>query len=79
MKAVLDFVGLDWTPEVLDYKASMRQVNTASLAQVREPIYSRAVERWRRYGPVLEPMARELRGFLSAEELEACGVKDRPH
>ncbi|MAQ86522.1 MAG: hypothetical protein CMH12_25530 [Maritimibacter sp.] len=76
MREVLDFVGLDWTPDVLDYKSSLRQVNTASVSQVREPIYRRAVERWRRYGPALEPMARELRGFLTAEELAACGVTD---
>ncbi|MCP3969290.1 MAG: tetratricopeptide repeat protein, partial [Rhodobacteraceae bacterium] len=48
MRTVLDFVGLDWTPEVLDFKASFSQVNTASLSQVRQPIYSDAVARWRR-------------------------------
>ncbi len=76
MREVLDFVGLEWTPDVLDYKSSLRQVNTASVSQVREPIYRRAVERWRRYGTSMEPMARELRDFLTEEELAACGVTD---
>lgn len=75
MREVLDFVGLDWDDRVLDHESSLRQVNTASLAQVREPIYFRAVERWRRYGPLLDPMASELRAFLTSEELTACGVK----
>ena len=74
MREILEFVGLDWDDAVLDYKSSLRQVNTASLSQVREPIYTRAVERWRRYGPVLAPMASELRAFLTDEELAACGV-----
>jgi len=74
MRSILEFIGLEWEPEILDHKASFRQVNTASIAQVREPIYSRAVERWRHYGPNLAPLAAELRDYLTAEELAACGL-----
>lgn len=74
MRSILEFVGLEWDAEVLDHKASSRQVNTASLAQIREPIYTRSVERWRNYGKVLAPLASELRAFLTEEELQACGV-----
>ncbi|MCP3971951.1 MAG: sulfotransferase, partial [Rhodobacteraceae bacterium] len=74
LRAVLDFVGLDWTPEVLDFKASFSQVNTASLSQVRQPIYSDAVARWRRYGPMLKDLAAELPEFLTDEEMQACGA-----
>ena len=74
MRDILDFVGLDWQPEVLDHKNSLRQVNTASTSQVREPIYTHAVARWRNFAPHLTGLASELRGYLSAEELEACQV-----
>jgi tetratricopeptide (TPR) repeat protein len=74
MRAIMDFVGLDWTPDILDHKSSLRQVNTASLSQVREPIYRHAVARWRNYAPHLTPLASELRGYLNREELDACKV-----
>lgn len=74
MRALLDWVGLDWDPEVLNYKSSSRAVNTASIAQVREPIYTRSVARWRHYAKELAPLAAELKEFLSDDDLEACGL-----
>lgn len=74
MRDVLDFAGLDWDAGVLDHRAASRQVNTASLAQVREPIYTRAVARWENYAPHLAGLARELRDVLPTEDLARCGV-----
>lgn len=74
MRGILEFAGLEWDAQVLDYRGSSRQVNTASLAQVREPIYTRAVSRWEKYAPHLGLLARELRDYLSPEDLEKCGV-----
>lgn len=74
MRAILEFVGLDWDPQVLDYSRSSRQVNTASMAQVREPLYTRAVARWENYASHLGPLARDLREFLSEKDLAKCGV-----
>lgn len=75
-RAVLAFLGLDWDPAVLDHTASMRQVNTASVAQVRQPVYGTSVARWRRYGAHLAPLARALGDHLSAEDRRACGLDD---
>lgn len=74
MRGILEFVGLEWDAKVLDHRGSSRQVNTASLAQVREPIYTRAVARWEKYAPHLGPLANELRAYLSPEDLAKCGV-----
>lgn len=74
MRDILDFAGLDWDAQVLDHSRSSRQVITASLAQVREPIYTRAVARWEKYAAHLGPLARELRDYLSEEDLAKCGV-----
>jgi len=74
MRDVLDFVGLEWTPDTLDHTSSTRQVNTASVAQVREPIYTRAVARWRNYAPHLSLLASHLQSYLSDEELRACNA-----
>jgi tetratricopeptide (TPR) repeat protein len=53
---IVDFVGLPWDPACLAFHESMRPVKTASVVQVRKPVYTSSVERWRRYGPALQPL-----------------------
>jgi len=74
MRGILDFVDLDWSDDVLDYTASTHQVNTASVAQVREPIYNTSVARWRRYGPLLKELGAALGDHLNDEEQAALGM-----
>jgi tetratricopeptide (TPR) repeat protein len=54
--------GLDWEPACLDFHASARTVKTASLAQVRRPLYADSVGRWRKFerhlGPLIEGLGR---------------------
>ncbi len=56
-RQMIDFIGLDWDPSCLEFHTSRRPVKTASVAQVRKPIYKDAVERWRKYGDGLQPLA----------------------
>jgi hypothetical protein len=55
-KRLLDFIGLPWDPRCLDFHRSGRPVKTASVAQVRRPIYNSAVKRWKKYGSGLRPL-----------------------
>jgi tetratricopeptide (TPR) repeat protein len=55
-RKLLEFVGLPWNPEVLEFHKKKRTVSTASMAQVRKPIYKSSVERWRPYAPYIQPM-----------------------
>lgn len=55
-RELIDFVGLPWDKNCLEFYNSSRPVKTASVAQVRKPIYKTAVERWRKYGPGLQPL-----------------------
>jgi tetratricopeptide (TPR) repeat protein len=52
--------GLEWDDACLRFFESTRAVDTASLSQVRKPIYSGSVGRWRRFerhlGPLLESL-----------------------
>lgn len=48
-RRLYDFAGLDWTPEALDVAARGGAVRTASVWQVREPLYRRSSGRWRNY------------------------------
>ncbi|MEZ5543243.1 MAG: tetratricopeptide repeat protein [Pseudomonadota bacterium] len=57
-RRIIEFIGLDWNERCLNYHELDRTVNTPSYDQVRKPIYTGSVERWRRYekhlGPLLE-------------------------
>lgn len=55
------FCNLNWEPASLDFYQSSRQVRTASLIQVRQPIYTSSVERWRRFERDLAPLINTLK------------------
>ncbi|MGY3452440.1 sulfotransferase [Bradyrhizobium sp. USDA 4353] len=59
-RGVLDHCGLDWEDACLDFHRTERMVRTASLMQVREPIYRRAIGSWRRYETHLGPLCEAL-------------------
>ena len=48
-RALIDHCGLEWDDRCLDFAANTRQVITASMWQVRQPIYHTAKARWRHY------------------------------
>ncbi|MBT3627537.1 MAG: tetratricopeptide repeat protein [Rhodospirillaceae bacterium] len=59
-RRLLDFCGLDWHPDCLEFHRSERPVFTASSAQVRQPIYASSVGRWRHYEDQLKPLIDNL-------------------
>ena len=54
------FLGLDWEPACLDFHRTERTVATVSHWQVRQPIYSNSVGRWRNYEKHLAPLLAAL-------------------
>jgi tetratricopeptide (TPR) repeat protein len=48
--------GLDWEPTCLDFHKTSRPIRTASVTQVREPLYRRALGRWKAYEPYLKSL-----------------------
>ncbi|GLH75638.1 hypothetical protein SSBR45G_05460 [Bradyrhizobium sp. SSBR45G] len=59
-RRVLAHCGLDWEDACLDFHRTERMVRTASLMQVREPIYRRSIGSWRRYEKHLGPLCEAL-------------------
>ena len=55
-RRLVQFLGLPWDERCIYFHKSERPVKTASLAQVRKPIYKSSVQRWRRYGAGLQPL-----------------------
>ena len=50
IERLLQYCGLDWEEGVLDFHKAATPVRTASVWQVREPLYQRSSGRWRNYG-----------------------------
>ena len=59
-RKLIDWCGLDWDPACLDFHNTLRSVRTASVAQVRTPIYRSSIGRWKNYERYLAPMFSEL-------------------
>jgi tetratricopeptide (TPR) repeat protein len=57
---LIEFCDLPWNPACLTFYQSKRQVRTASFAQVRQPVYTSSVARWRRYEQQLKPLIKAL-------------------
>ena len=65
VRCLLDAIDLAWDPDCLNFAQNPRPILTASLWQVRQPITTKAVGRWRRYEKHLEPLKRALAGVES--------------
>ena len=59
-RRLLAFCGLDFDPRCLNFHENAAPVATASSVQVRAPLYSSSIGRWRRYGERLAPAQRIL-------------------
>lgn len=60
IRALLAFCGLPWHPACLSFHSAPRRVETASLWQVRQPLYQRASGRWHNYAGHLGPLRQAL-------------------
>lgn len=80
-RRAVEFLGLQWEHACLEYHRNQRPVRTASLSQVRQPIYRRSVDRWRHYQNALQPLFARLEKIAavpSCSETRQTG-RSRPH
>ena len=61
---MIEACGLPWEPACLEFHRTERPIRTASVMQVRQPVYQRSVARWKNYEPALA----ELFAGLPREE-----------
>ena len=64
VRRILEFCGLPFAPECLEFHKTRRRVHTASSEQVRRPINAEGLELWRHFEPWLGPL-REALGELA--------------
>ncbi|HZU38634.1 MAG TPA: sulfotransferase, partial [Gemmataceae bacterium] len=55
-RRLVAFCGLEWDERCLSFHQNPRPVKTSSVLQVRQPIYTSSVGRWRQYAAHLKPL-----------------------
>ena len=61
IRELLTYCDLEFAPECLSFHQTKRSVRTASLTQVRQPIYNNSVKAWKRYEAELQPLIESLK------------------
>jgi tetratricopeptide (TPR) repeat protein len=65
VRRVLDFCGLPFEAQCLDFHNTQRSVRTASSEQVRQPLYRDGLEQWKNFEPWLGPLKAALGDALT--------------
>ena len=60
-RKLIAFCGLGWDDRCLRFHENRSAITTPSAAQVRQPIYTSSMGRWRKYGSLLEPLKQALK------------------
>ncbi len=69
-RKMLDYIGVDWEPQVLKFNELERPVKTASLWQVRQPIYKTSKARWEHYRDKLGPLIRGTNAKITWDRVD---------
>ncbi len=69
-KIISNHIGVEWTDKCLEFHKNKNAVNTASLSQVRQPIYKTSVAKWKKYEKQLKPLYDEIADLVEEYELE---------
>jgi hypothetical protein len=69
-RRLLDFLGLPWSDRCLRFFETPRTVRTASVNQVRQPLYASAKGRWKAHAAHLQPL---LAALGSDHAVDAAG------
>ena len=60
VRSLLDFLELPWEDACLEFHRQRGAVSTASAVQVRQPVHTRSIGRWKKYATRLRPMSDAL-------------------
>jgi tetratricopeptide (TPR) repeat protein len=61
-RRIVAYCGLEWDAACLEFHKTKRPVWTASVIQVRQPIYRSSIGRWKAYEDMLRPLSEALEG-----------------
>ena len=60
IKKIINYCGIDWDENCLTFYKNKKSVSTASLAQVRSPIYKSSIKKWENYSEDLKQLKKLL-------------------
>jgi tetratricopeptide (TPR) repeat protein len=60
VRRILDFCGLEFEPQCVEFYKTERSIRTASSEQVRQPIFKEGIDQWRNFEPWLGPLMQTL-------------------
>jgi len=60
VRRILDFCGLPFEPQCVEFYKTERSIRTASSEQVRRPIFKEGIDQWRNFEPWLGPLKEVL-------------------
>lgn len=66
-RQLIDYCALPWNDACLEPHKNERSIRTASITQVRQPVHTTSVERWRGYEKHLQPLFEALGEYSPLE------------
>ena len=61
-RKIIEFIGLEWEDQCLEFYRGNKAVRTFSTSQVRNPVYDSSIGRWKNYrkhlGPIMEHLSK---------------------
>ena len=70
VRRILDFCGLEFEAQCIEFHRTLRSVRTASSEQVRQPIYREGLDHWKQFAPWLGPLRNALGDALNHDRDE---------
>jgi hypothetical protein len=67
-RKLIEYCGLSWNDACMEPHKNERSIKTASVTQVRQPVYKTSVARWKKYEKFLGPMIEGLGDALGTEK-----------
>jgi tetratricopeptide (TPR) repeat protein len=65
VRRMLDFCGLEFQAQCIEFHRTARNVRTASSEQVRQPLYREGLDQWKHFEPWLGPLKQALGDALT--------------
>ncbi len=69
-RKMLNYIGVNWEAQVLKFNELERSVKTASVWQVRQPIYKTSKEKWKHYEKHLTPLTKGTNKKIQIEDIK---------
>jgi hypothetical protein len=76
IRRLLDECGLEWDETCLRFEENASPVYTASLREVRQPLYHHSVCRWKAFSTHLAPLAEQLAQYVQVYSAHLRGPSD---